>query len=282
MSAASTLSLFMSSPPRTREARRRPQVRGWLTSAVVLMLAAWLGGCQTPKAPDPVKPPVATTDPTATQRQNRADSNLQEGLARYETGSYDNAQRSLLVALDSGLLTAANQVLARKHLAFIHCISNRESSCREEFEKVLAIDPKFTLTAAEAGHPSWGTVFRNLRAETEARKAGRTVPAPTPVRGGVRLLAEGMNAYEASEYNRAIKLFTEAQREGLDDNDRIKAIKHSAFSYCVTNRNTPCQAEFARILELKPEFTLGPAEAGHPLWGPAFRAAKSKQKLGKK
>jgi hypothetical protein len=33
-----------------------------------------------------------------------------------------------------------------------------------------AVDPAFSLTAAEAGHPSWGPVFRKLKAAKPGTK----------------------------------------------------------------------------------------------------------------
>jgi hypothetical protein len=56
------------------------------------------------------------------------------------------------------------KVNAHKHLAFIHCSQSRNGPCREEFRKALAIDPKMELAPAEAGHPSWGPIFRSLKA----------------------------------------------------------------------------------------------------------------------
>jgi hypothetical protein len=55
-------------------------------------------------------------------------------------------------------------VKAHKYLAFIHCVSDRAAACRDEFRKALAIDSKLNLTAAEAGHPTWGPVFRSVKA----------------------------------------------------------------------------------------------------------------------
>ena len=53
---------------------------------------------------------------------------------------------------------------AHKHLAFINCVSGRTSACREEFRKALAIEPGLDLPPAEAGHPTWGPVFRSVKA----------------------------------------------------------------------------------------------------------------------
>jgi hypothetical protein len=36
--------------------------------------------------------------------------------------------------------------------------------CRDEFRKVLEIDPSFDLRDDEAGHPTWGPVFRSVKA----------------------------------------------------------------------------------------------------------------------
>jgi hypothetical protein len=59
---------------------------------------------------------------------------------------------------------------------------------------------------------------------------------------------------------------------------KINTHKFIAFSYCLTKRVTLCRAEFGKILLLDPNFELGPAEAGHPSWGPSFQAEKAKRK----
>ena len=61
-------------------------------------------------------------------------------------------------------LNRSEQVTAHKYLAFIHCTSGREKQCRDEFRKVLDIDPALELEPAEAGHPVWGPVFRSVKA----------------------------------------------------------------------------------------------------------------------
>src|ERR1700704_4117612 len=90
------------------------------------------------------------------QLRDRARESLAQGVEQYNAGKYPEAARNLNAALDHGVLTRPEQGNARKHLAFIHCASGRETQCREEFRKALEIDPNFDLTMAEAGHPSWG------------------------------------------------------------------------------------------------------------------------------
>jgi hypothetical protein len=55
-----------------------------------------------------------------------------------------------------------------------------------------------------------------------------------------------------------------------------------AFSYCLTQHNKECAAEFHAIFSLDPAFVLVPSEAGHPSWssiyGKELAAAKRLQK----
>jgi Tfp pilus assembly protein PilF len=95
----------------------------------------------------------------------KAEQELSTGLINYENGNYKAAAKSLQSALDSGLTFDSDAARAHKYLAFIHCLSNREKQCREEFRKALGKDNNFDLDPAEAGHPIWGPVFRAVKAE---------------------------------------------------------------------------------------------------------------------
>ncbi|MEO8102278.1 MAG: TssQ family T6SS-associated lipoprotein [Betaproteobacteria bacterium] len=244
---------------------------------LVATIVAVLAGCAT--AP----PPAAVSAPeelARRQRIERAEANLADGMKQYEAGSYDEAMRNLLIALDSGVLSVPQQLSARKHMAFIQCVNNRELVCKEEFEKAFLLDPKFDLTPAEAGHPTWGPIFRVVRAEIELRRSGKSLPPPVvkiPT-SGEKLIADATKAYEEADYQKAIKLFQDALKETLTPAEQIQAHKNVAFSFCLTNRLTLCRAEFEKILKLNPAFELDAAEAGHPSWGPPFRTVKAKQK----
>jgi len=96
---------------------------------------------------------------TGTSKGNAA---LATGLKQYDDGEFPQSAKSLQSALDQGL-GSRDQVIARKHLAFIHCSENRTQRCRDEFRKALAIDPAMELSPAEAGHPGWGPVFRSVK-----------------------------------------------------------------------------------------------------------------------
>ena len=100
----------------------------------------------------------------------KAEQDLSAGIRAYEDGDYKNAPRFLHSALDAGLLLNSDKVIAHKYLAFMHCAHGRETQCREEFRKVLELDPKFELGPTETGHPAWGPVFKSVKAEM-ARKS---------------------------------------------------------------------------------------------------------------
>ena len=92
----------------------------------------------------------------------RGEPALASGIRQYEEGNYAAAAESLHRALFEGL-SSGERVKAHKYLAFINCVSNRPSACLVEFRRALAIDPNLELSAAEAGHPIWGPVFRALK-----------------------------------------------------------------------------------------------------------------------
>ncbi|WP_245983134.1 TssQ family T6SS-associated lipoprotein [Trinickia fusca] len=82
-------------------------------------------------------------------------------------------------------------------------------------------------------------------------------------------------SYTAGDYSRTIQLLRDSSEiETSDRRTRVEAHKLMAFSYCVIGRITLCRVEFERVLQLDPHFELSTAEKGHPIWGPAFEAAR--------
>jgi hypothetical protein len=89
---------------------------------------------------------------------------LEEGIRNYEEGNYRTSARRLQYALEEGL-SRPDRVKAHKYLAFIACVSGQQLTCREEFSIALELDPTFELEPAEAGHPIWGPVYKNVKAK---------------------------------------------------------------------------------------------------------------------
>ena len=121
---------------------------------------------QRPK--EPAAPPSAPPARASTSSKGQPD--LDKGIRSYEDGEYKTSAKQLQAALDLGLDAIRDQAKAHKYLAFIACASGRNTSCRDEFNKALDADPKFDLEPAEAGHPTWGPVWRTVKAQ-RARKA---------------------------------------------------------------------------------------------------------------
>lgn len=142
-----------------------PARRALTLIAIVLFCSA----CASNKSKEAEAPPAkeAREAPKAAApapaQPDKAQQELASGVASYENGAYKTAARQLQSALTLGLEGRGNQARAHKYLAFMHCVGGRERKCREEFRKALETDPAFDLTPAEAGHPTWGPVFRKLR-----------------------------------------------------------------------------------------------------------------------
>lgn len=106
--------------------------------------------------------------------------------------------------------------------------------------------------------------------------APSATPAPAPVAPPTSMsaLAEGLALYDKGDYNNAIKRLALASGPGAPRATQLKALKFTAFSYCLTARPTLCRQQFEKAFRIDPAFDLDPGEKGHPLWGPVFLKAK--------
>lgn len=99
---------------------------------------------------------------------------------------------------------------------------------------------------------------------------------------GEQSLNAGIEEYNAGNYSSAAKSLQSALDQGLGTKDQVKARKYLAFTYCVSGKERQCRDEFRKALEIDPSFELAATEAGHPIWGPAFRSAKAAKGDGRK
>ncbi len=107
----------------------------------------------------PASPPTALVDIMALP----AEKALMAGLRAYDDALYIEAERHFHRALSLRLASPKDRAAAHKHLAFIACTSSRRSECEAQFRSARLADPSFTLDKSEAGHPSWGDVYKHLR-----------------------------------------------------------------------------------------------------------------------
>ena len=128
------------------------------STILLLALGALLAGCES----EPIR--QISQDFRSIFETPKGEAELAAGIRSYEDGNYNVATRQLGSALKAGL-NSFGQIKAHKYLAFIYCASGRESRCRDEFQQILNIAPDFELEPAEAGHPTWGPVFRSVKAQ---------------------------------------------------------------------------------------------------------------------
>jgi hypothetical protein len=105
----------------------------------------------------------------------KAEQMLSDGMVKYDAGDYPAAHTLLDGAVKEGLKSRDDQVKAMKHIAFTQCLEGRHPACRATFIRIYDVDPKFDLTPAEAGHPSWAKTFASAKAQAKilAERAAR-------------------------------------------------------------------------------------------------------------
>ncbi|MGN6260217.1 MAG: TssQ family T6SS-associated lipoprotein [Ralstonia sp.] len=118
---------------------------------LVFSIALGTGGC-------------ATTSPTQSMARALVDS----AQVAYSAGDYARTISLLGHAPEIDSANADTRIEAHKLLAFSYCVTNRVALCRSEFAKILDINPRFELTAAERGHPVWGPAFEFVRRKRAA------------------------------------------------------------------------------------------------------------------
>jgi hypothetical protein len=126
-----------------------------------------------PAAPTPtpivVVPKADPTPPTATN-DGPGEKDLADGINLYDSGDYKGAQRKLLAAQNAASEASMTKQTSMKLLAFTYCLTNQRVTCRQQFNSLLKLNPKFELTKSEAGHPLWGPVFAQAKKDQTAVK----------------------------------------------------------------------------------------------------------------
>ena len=107
--------------------------------------------------------------------------------------------------------------------------------------------------------------------------AACATPGPASVtealdRPAERQLVAGLRLYEDAQYPEAEKALKESLRlRPASPRDVATANKVLAFIYCTSRREAACEQAFRAARAADPQFSLGRAEAGHPLWGPVYQ-----------
>ncbi len=132
-------------------------------------------------------------------------------------------------------------------------------------------------TAAPVVAPKPTPVVQKPPTQTPQRPAPGSPGNPIPPGSGAGeqgALKDGIELYNKGSYNEAIKRLAAPEIALGTKADKVQALKYTAFSYCVTSRQTLCRQQFEKAFKLDPSFDLQPGEHGHPLWTPQFEKAK--------
>ena len=90
-----------------------------------------------------------------------------------------------------------------------------------------------------------------------------------------QLLEKGTISYEQGNYAVALtRLQGVIDLPAATTDEKIQAYKLTAFIHCISGREKMCSDSFKKAIQLDARFNLTPAEVGHPVWGPVFRAVK--------
>jgi tetratricopeptide (TPR) repeat protein len=135
-----------------------------LLSAVLLcsLMTACTSTKPTPPLAPPPPPPTVVINPT-TPVPSAGQIVLSAGIELYNSGQYQQAIKKLQTIVDNTNEDFLTQTNAYKYTSFSLCVLGRKAPCRENFEKLLRLNPSFELTQAEAGHPIWGPVFKQAK-----------------------------------------------------------------------------------------------------------------------
>lgn len=139
------------------------------------------------------------------------------------------------------------------------------------------------LAACADTRPAGPAAGVSMTATTPASAPARTAAAATGVAMSVApmpmsALDDGIALYDKGDYNGAIRKLGSANVPTAPKATQLAALKYTAFSYCLTNRQTLCRQQFEKALKIDPAFDLDPGEKGHPLWGPVFSKVKKSRK----
>ncbi len=130
--------------------------------ALCMMTLILLAGCSFISKPGKPRDIPKSSKPVDL---NRGSSFYSAGITYYEEGEYESAEKNLKLALTLGLANPEDNKNAHKFLAFLYCVSDRQTLAETEFKKAFEIDPGFSLSPAESGHPMWQPVYDKVKSQ---------------------------------------------------------------------------------------------------------------------
>jgi hypothetical protein len=109
---------------------------------------------------------VKPSESVASAPRSKQDQLLFEGTEMYDKGDFRGAIRKLILARDAAEEGTPTKQNSFRLLAFSYCVTGQRPLCRAQFVSLVKMSPDFELTRAEAGHPLWGPVFKEVKASS--------------------------------------------------------------------------------------------------------------------
>ena len=88
------------------------------------------------------------------------------------------------------------------------------------------------------------------------------------------IFTQGVEAYQARQYDRAKTLLSKAAYQNLPQSKLIETSKNLAFIHALQGNKILAIQHFLKCFELDHDFELDKAELGHPAWTPAYEEAQ--------
>lgn len=129
---------------------------------ILAAVVAMFGGCTTlaQRSSSGSKPAASTITPAPIATPTAAHvASLNDGIMLYDQGDFNGAIKKLSSSPEIWSSDKVTQISALKYMAFSYCVTSRQLLCRQQFEKILQLDPAFDLEPGEKMHPLWAPAF---------------------------------------------------------------------------------------------------------------------------
>lgn len=108
--------------------------------------------------------PRETPEQLAAKAARLASENaLADIIAQYDSGDFNGVIKRVSGPNEIRSEDRDLQIRAMKYMAFSYCVTNRQTLCRQQFDKILKLDSTFDLAPGEKGHPQWQAAFDRVK-----------------------------------------------------------------------------------------------------------------------
>lgn len=121
------------------------------------------GAALSTKKPAPIAPRETPEQIAAKAARVASENALADIIAQYDSGDYNGVIKRVSGPNEIRSEDRDLQIRAMKYMAFSYCVTNRQTLCRQQFDKILKLDSTFDLAPGEKGHPQWQAAFDRVK-----------------------------------------------------------------------------------------------------------------------